>query len=326
MTAEARKQSGLMLPDPHRPRSLGELGDEFPDPGDVTEPSIRSPDADRELGAHPVRRRLVEAHARHGAAVSSNGPHQSQGGVRIGSEVRDQDIGDDATHHLDRLYAIADDADLVCARQRGHDLETAAEHGVMDKDAHPPGVSPTLRVTTDADRENPLMSTGTADRLNQISEELKSILETRLQELAGAMRGTEQATRQIVATEMEIARYNQITSDSRTELATLRKDAEDVRVRAEEAGAHRNSIIAERDASREALTLADREAREAGTQVGDLRARLRGLELEGESLRREAEEISARVKAAEENVARLRRLREELMQQMSALSMSSVKE
>ena len=170
------------------------------------------------------------------------------------------------------------------------------------------------------------MSTATADRLNQISEELKSILETRLQELAGAMRSTEQATRQIVATEMDIARYNQITSDSRSELAGLRKDADDVRLRAEEAGSHRNEIIAERDSSREALARAERDARDAGTQVGDLRARLRGVELEGESLRREAEEISIRVKSAEENVARLRRLREELMQQMSALSMSSVKE
>ncbi len=170
------------------------------------------------------------------------------------------------------------------------------------------------------------MSTATADRLNQISEELKSILETRLQELAGAMRGTEQATRQIVATEMEIARYTQITADSRVELAALKKDADEVRARAEEAGSHRNEIIAERDAARDGLARAEREARDAGTQVSDLRARLRGLELEGESLRREAEEISARVKSAEENVARLRKLREELMQQMSALSISSVKE
>lgn len=170
------------------------------------------------------------------------------------------------------------------------------------------------------------MSTATADRLNQISEELKSILETRLQELAGAMRGTEQATRQIVATEMEIARYTQITADSRNELAALKKDADETRARADEAGARRGEIIAEREAAREALARAERDAREAGTQVNDLRARLRGLELEGESLRREGEEISARVKAAEENVARLRRLREELMQQMSALSMSGAKE
>ncbi len=163
------------------------------------------------------------------------------------------------------------------------------------------------------------MSTSTADRLNQISEELKSILEARLQELAGAMRGTEQATRQIVATEMEIARYTQITTHSAGELAALKKDADEAKIRAEDAATHRNQVVAERDNSRELLRSTERETRELGTQVGDLRARQRSLELEGESLRREAEEIAGRVKSAEESVLRLRRIREELMQHLSAV-------
>ncbi len=164
------------------------------------------------------------------------------------------------------------------------------------------------------------MSNATAERLNQISEELKSILEARLQELAQAMRGTEQITRQIVSTEMEIARYSQITSDSAGELTALRKDAEDIRARAEDAGAHRNAVVAERDALRDSVSRVEREAREVATQVSDLRARHRSMELESESLRREAEEVAGRVKLAEENVARLRRLREELFDQVSALS------
>lgn len=170
------------------------------------------------------------------------------------------------------------------------------------------------------------MSNATADRLNQISEELKSILEGRLQELAGAMRGTEQVTRQIVATEMEIARYSQITSDSTNELTALRKDADDMRARAEDAGSHRTAVVAERDEARENVVRAERDAREMGTQVGDLRARYRSLELESESLRREAEEVAGRVKLAEENVARLRRLRTELFEQVSALSKSGGKD
>lgn len=170
------------------------------------------------------------------------------------------------------------------------------------------------------------MSNATADRLNQISEELKSILEARLQELAGAMRGTEQVTRQIVATEMEIARYTQITADSSHELAALKKDAEDVRARAEDAGSRRGAIIAERDEAREAASRAERDSRDLSNQVTDLRARQRSIELEAESLRREAEEVAGRVKLAEENVARLRRLRTELFEQVSALSKSGGKE
>ena len=48
------------------------------------------------------------------------------------------------------------------------------------------------------------MVTDTSSRLNEISSELASILEARIQELAAAMKASEQATRQIVATELEI--------------------------------------------------------------------------------------------------------------------------
>lgn len=166
------------------------------------------------------------------------------------------------------------------------------------------------------------MSNATADRLNQISEELKGILEGRLQELAGAMRGTEQVTRQIVATEMEIARYSQITADSTVEITALRKDAADLRARAEDAATQRSAVVAERDEARENVAGAERDFRELGTQVADLRARLRNVELESESLRREAEDVAGRVKLADENVARLRRLRAELFEQVSSLSKS----
>lgn len=170
------------------------------------------------------------------------------------------------------------------------------------------------------------MSNETADRLTQISDELKGILEARLQELAGAMRGAEQVTRQIVSTEMEISRYNQIASDTGSELTALRDAADDARKRADEVSKQRAGVVSEREAAREAVSRGEREVRELAAGVGDLRARQRSLELESESLRREAEEIAGRLKSAEENVARLRRLREELMQQMSLLSASGAKD
>ena len=170
------------------------------------------------------------------------------------------------------------------------------------------------------------MSNATADRLNQISEELKNILEARLQELAVAMRSTEQVTRQIVSTELEVARYLQITADSAGELASLKREADEMRGRADEATINRNACIMDRDSARDQVAALEREARELGTQVTDLRVRQRTMELEAESLRGEAAEVAGRVKAAEENVLRLRRLREELFEQVSALSKSGSKE
>ena len=170
------------------------------------------------------------------------------------------------------------------------------------------------------------MSTTSADRLNEISDELKSILDARLQELAKAMRGAEQVTRTIVSTEMEIGRYQQISADSGREMATLRREAEAARDEAERAGAHRAVLVGERDGAREAQATAERESRELAAQIADFRSRQTNFEREGEALRREAAELTTRVKTAEENVARLRRVRDELIQQMSALSMSTSKE
>ena len=170
------------------------------------------------------------------------------------------------------------------------------------------------------------MSTTSAERLNEISDELRSILDARPQELAVAMRGAEQVTRTIVSTEMEIGRYNQISADSGREMATLRRDAEAARDEAERAGAHRAVLVGERDAARESQATTERESREMTTQIADFRARHANLEREAEALRREAAELTTRVKTAEDNVARLRRVRDELIQQMSALSMSTAKE
>lgn len=169
------------------------------------------------------------------------------------------------------------------------------------------------------------MSNATADRLNQISEELKGLLEARLQELATAMRGAEQVTRQIVTAEMEIARYNQLAADSAKDLGTLQRDVEAARAASEDAGRRRASLVAEHAAAQEAQSSAERDSRELSVQVAALRARSANLVAEGETLRRDADEMTVKVRTAEENVARLRRLREELMHQMSALS-SSAKE
>lgn len=164
------------------------------------------------------------------------------------------------------------------------------------------------------------MSSQTADRLNEISSELSSILEARIQELMEAMRKAEQATRQIVSTEMEIARYQQLHESLGGEISTLTGELGSLRARAEEVRGQHTGLTEERDRVRELVNRQERDVREADAQIEEGRARLRSLEEEADVLRRENADLKAKIKTLEENVGRMRKLKEELMMSISGLS------
>lgn len=142
------------------------------------------------------------------------------------------------------------------------------------------------------------MAKTNADRLDEISNELAGILEARIQELTTAMKGAEQVTRQIVATEMEIARYRQIMETMGGEVSGLQEEAAAGRARAEEARGAWQAAMAERDASR---------------------AEANRLDDQAEDLRREAAELRAKAKALEDSVARLRKVRDDGMSTVGGL-------
>jgi chromosome segregation ATPase len=164
------------------------------------------------------------------------------------------------------------------------------------------------------------MGNETTDRLNQISAELAGILEARIQELMAAMKAAEQATRQVVSTEMEIGRYRQLQDTLAAEVVELSRDMGGLRTRAEEVRGQHVGLVAERDRLRDQVARTEREVREADGQIEDQRARLRALEEEGEALRRENNDLRSKIKTLEENVGRMRKLREELMMSISGLS------
>lgn len=142
------------------------------------------------------------------------------------------------------------------------------------------------------------MAKSSADRLNEISNELAGILEARIQELTSAMKGAEQTTRQIVATEMEIARYRQIVETMSGEVAGLQEEAASARKRAESARAAWTEAMSERDAARSEANRLDDQA---------------------EELRRESAELRAKAKALEESVSRMRKMRDDAMGSVSGL-------
>jgi chromosome segregation ATPase len=136
------------------------------------------------------------------------------------------------------------------------------------------------------------MASSSAERLNEISTELAGILETRIQELTSAMKSAETTTRQIVATEMEIARYTQIVDTLGSEVGGLQKEAAAMRRKAEDARSGYTAAMADRDAARSDLNRLDEQADE---------------------LRRETTELRARAKALEESVSRMRKLRDDTL-------------
>lgn len=164
------------------------------------------------------------------------------------------------------------------------------------------------------------MASDSSDRLNEISSELAGILESRIQELMTAMKAAEQATRQVVTTELEIARYRQLQENLSGELGEIGGEMETLRARAEDVRAQHGALVTERDRLRENVERAERDVRETDAQIEGHRSRMRGLEEESESLRRENNDLRGKIRTLEENVVRMRTLREELMMSISGLS------
>ncbi|MFN7147630.1 MAG: hypothetical protein ACK4YP_27930 [Myxococcota bacterium] len=164
------------------------------------------------------------------------------------------------------------------------------------------------------------MASESTDRLNQISAELAGILESRIQELMAAMKAAEQATRQVVSTEMEIQRYRTLQEGLSAEMGELQQQIDALRARADEVRAQHGGLVSERDRLRDQVDRFEREVREADAQIEEQRVRLRGLEEESESLRRENTDLRGKTKTLEENVARMKKLKEELLMSISGLS------
>lgn len=157
------------------------------------------------------------------------------------------------------------------------------------------------------------MSSPSADRLDQISNELASILEARMKDLLAAMKGAEQTTRQIVSAEMEIARYQQVIESSGAEKAALEKETATLKGRAEEAKAAQAKAAAERDRLREELGGVEANAQAARDQH-------RALVEQSDALTKETTELRNKIRALEENLVRMRKMKEELLSGIGSLT------
>jgi chromosome segregation ATPase len=157
-------------------------------------------------------------------------------------------------------------------------------------------------------------------RLDEIRVELGEILEKRVSELMNSMRESEEFTRRILATELEMARARQLREDLDGESQRVQQDLDALRARAEEVRSQHSESVQNRDLVREEVRTMERDVDEARNEVRTARIKLRDLEKEGDSLRQENVELKIKFRTLEENVGRMRKLRDELLSSITQLS------
>ena len=157
------------------------------------------------------------------------------------------------------------------------------------------------------------MSESDADRLQSIQKEMALILEARLGELSSAIRASEQVTRQIITTELEIQRHKQRETDLGVELDVLRLKSQKTEDALEDSKQLKEKLIAQ-NAELEA------ELEEVRSEVGryqetavELQANLEDMEVESKQLRNENAKLKLQVKEYSANIEGMKALRDERM-------------
>ena len=163
------------------------------------------------------------------------------------------------------------------------------------------------------------MQTETNGRLDEIRVELGQILEARVSDLMTSVRESEEFTRRILAAELEMARARQLREDLDGEVKRVQQDLDALRARAEEVRSEHTDGLADRQVVREEIRDMERDVEEARTEVRASRIKLRDME-EGDSLRQENVELKIKLRTLEENVGRMRKLRDELLSSITQLS------
>jgi len=162
-----------------------------------------------------------------------------------------------------------------------------------------------------------MSSSQPTDRLDQIQQELASILEERLGALSAALQQNEATTRRIVAAEMEMQRHSRDHARMASELTRLESEAAEFASRREEMETRHAGVLADRDAKRTELERMEEVVRTADAANAKDRRRLAELEDEASALRQENADLKTKLRTIEENIARMKALRDEIMNSIS---------
>jgi len=164
------------------------------------------------------------------------------------------------------------------------------------------------------------MADDTSERLERVQAELAAVLEERLGVLSDALANSERTTRRIIAAEVELERNLQAREALTREVGELEVQVRDARTRCDETRRQHEQLTAERDALQKTELELDKGLEEGRSQVAAARSRVEGLEKEADGLRNENTGLRTKVKTLEENLTRMRQLKDELMSSISGLT------
>jgi len=157
------------------------------------------------------------------------------------------------------------------------------------------------------------MSESDADRLQGIQKEMALILEARLGELSSAIRASEQVTRQIITTELEIQRHKRREGDLTTELEDLRLKNQKSEDAFEEAKQLKKKLISQNAELEAELEEVRSEVERYQETAIELQASIEDMETESKQLRSENAKLKLQVKEYSANIEGMKALRDERM-------------
>jgi chromosome segregation ATPase len=144
----------------------------------------------------------------------------------------------------------------------------------------------------------------------------------RVSELMTTMRHSEELTRRILAAELEMSRAKQLNFNLEGQTEAVRQDLDAMNAQAEDARELHRQVVTERDATRDELHTLERDLNDSRKETADKRGRIREVSQEVDSLQHENMELKLKLRALEDNVNRMRKLRDELLSNMGQLSQS----
>ena len=164
------------------------------------------------------------------------------------------------------------------------------------------------------------MSEENTDRMQQIQLELQSILDSRLDALAKALRTTETTTRKIVAAELDIERHQATQQRLLAEFDGLDVEVQKAKEAANAVEQEFRSKVEERDQLASDIQRIEGELKDVVLSTDRTRTQVADLEKESETLRDENTALKTKLKTLEENITRMRRLKEEMRSSLSGLT------
>lgn len=158
------------------------------------------------------------------------------------------------------------------------------------------------------------------DRLVELNNELKAILEERITFLTSTLKDTDRLTQQIANAEIDIRRNQQMGSKLQEEAEEIGSELEALQATTDELTAARDAKQQDKFATERKMQEMENDIASAGKDIEDGEGQIKDLEKELEKLERENKKLKNRVKVLEEGVTRMRKVREEYMRSIQDLN------